>query len=117
MPERAGPSIDAVRARQAQLARRHDAITDADRVLADVLTTAHAAMRESLGRLEAIGEDIENAVANQADLALDTPSGAREFQRFLLAKHREISAVLAEARELGREKRTVLDGLRTQYGQ
>ena len=41
--------------------------------------------------------------------------GAREFQRFLLDKQREITAVVADARELGRAKRAVLDGLRGQY--
>jgi hypothetical protein len=41
--------------------------------------------------------------------------GAREFQRFLADKQREIASVVADARELGRAKRVVLDGLRAQY--
>lgn len=116
MSEQAGPSVAAVRARQLQLANQHAGAVDADRVLAEVLATAHTATRESVRRLDAIAEEIDHAVAHQADLALDTPLGARDFQRFLLAKHREIAAVVAEADELSREKRAVLDGLRAQYG-
>ncbi len=116
MSDQAGPSVDALRARQSQLANQHGVAADADRVLAEVLATAHAATRESLRRLDAIAEEIDHAVAHQADLALGTPLGAREFQRFLLAKHREISAVVTEALELGREQRGLLGALRTQYG-
>jgi len=67
-------------------------------------------------RYEAIAEEIDRAATGQADLAIDTPMGAREFQRFLLAKQREIAAVVAEAHEFDRAKKAVLDGLRAQYG-
>lgn len=102
--------------RQSQLANRHGAVADADRVLAEVLASAHAAAREGVRRLDAIAEDIERAVVQQADLALDTPMGTREFHRFLLAKQREIAAVVADARELGRAKGVVLESLRARYG-
>jgi hypothetical protein len=84
-------------------------------VLAEVLASAHAATRESIRRLEAIAEEIERAAAGRTDLAVDTPMGAREFHRFLADKQREIAAVVADARELGRAKTAVLDGLRAQY--
>ena len=115
MSEHAGPSAAALQARQAQLANQRDAAAAADRILTEVFASAHAATRESLGRLDAITEEIERAVAHQEDLALGTPVGAREFQRFLLAKHREISAIVEAAREVGREKKALLDGLRAQY--
>ena len=35
--------------------------------------------------------------------------GAREFQRFLVAKQREIAAVVADAHELDRAKAAVLE--------
>ncbi len=114
-PERAGPSLDAVQARQSGLAGRHDTASDADRVLAEVLAGAHAANRESVRRLDAIAEEIDRAVAARADLAVDTPMGARELRRFLVDKQREIARVVADARELGRAKRAVLEGLRAQY--
>ncbi len=115
MSEQAGPSEAAIQARQSALTSRHGAISEADRMLAEVLASAHAAIRESVGRLDAIAEEIDRAVGRQAALAVDTPMGAREFQMFLIAKQREIAAVVADAHELSRAKTTVLEGLRAQY--
>ncbi|OMC21956.1 DUF4226 domain-containing protein [Mycobacterium colombiense] len=116
MPEQQpGPSLEAVEARRSALASRHGTASEADRVLTDVLTSAHEAARESVRRLDAIAEQIDHATVNQADLALDTPLGAREFQRFLMAKQREIASVVTEAREFGQAKRAVLQSLRAQY--
>jgi hypothetical protein len=113
MAEQTGPSVGAMAAQRAALASRRDAAADTDRVLTEVLATAHAAMRESVGRLATIEGDIERAVSKQS--AVDTPLGAREFQRFLVAKQREIAAVVAHAHELARAKSVVLEGLREQY--
>ena len=115
MSEQPGPSMAALRGRQSQLAAQHGAASDADRILTEVLAAAHAAMRESVRRLDAIAEEIDRAVVHQEQLAVDTPLGAREFQRFLAAKQHEIAAVVADARELGRAKKAALDGLREQY--
>ncbi|OBI14555.1 hypothetical protein A5714_01385 [Mycobacterium sp. E2462] len=116
MPEQAGPWVAAVQAQQSLLASQHDNATDADRALVDALASAHANARESLRRLDAIAEQLERAVGHGSALAVDTPLGAREFQRFLLAKQREIAAVVADARELSRTKKAALDTLRAQYG-
>ncbi len=115
MSEQAGSSVAAIQERQAVLARQHDAIAEADRMLAEALAGAHAAMRESVRRLDAIAAEIDAAVPDQAELAADTPMGAREFQRFLVAKQREIAAIVADARELDRAKRVVLETLRARY--
>ncbi|MGB8390044.1 DUF4226 domain-containing protein [Mycobacterium sp.] len=115
MSEHAGPSVAAIQARQAALVSRHGTVADADRVLAEVLAGAHAAMRESIGRLDAIAEEIDRVALHQVDLAVDTPVGAREFQKFLVAKQREVAAVVEEARELSRAKKAVLYSLREQY--
>jgi Domain of unknown function (DUF4226) len=115
MSEQAGPSVAALQARQSALASQHSTAADADRVLAEVLASAHAAIRESIRRLDAIAAEIDRAVPAQADLAVDTPMGAREFQKFLVAKQREIAAVVADAHELDRAKKAVLERLRTQY--
>jgi hypothetical protein len=116
MAEQAGPSIGAIQARQSAMATQHGSVADADRVLTDVLASAHAAMQESVRRLDAIADEIERAVPHHARLAVDTPLGAREFQRFLVAKQREIAAVVTEAREFGRAKAAVLESLRDGYG-
>ena len=113
MSEQANSSVAAMRARQSALASQHSTAADADRVLAEVLASAHAATCESVRRLDAIAEQIDRAA--QTDLAVDTPMGAREFHKFLVAKQREIAAVVADAQELGRAKKAVLDGLRAQY--
>lgn len=115
MPEQPGPSVEAVAARRAALASQHGAASEADRVLMDVFDSAHAAARESVRRLDSIAEQIDRAVASQADLAVDTPMGAREFQKFLMAKQREIAAVVTRARELNHAKTAVLKNLRARY--
>jgi type IV pilus biogenesis protein CpaD/CtpE len=108
-------SVGAIRSRQSALATQHGAAADADRVLADVLASAHAATRESVRRLDAIAEELDRAATGRSELAVDTPIGAREFRKFLVAKQREIAAIVADARDLSRAKRAVLDGLRAQY--
>lgn len=115
MSEQAGSSVAVIQERQALLARQHDAVAEADRELADVLASAHAAMRESVRRLDAIAAELDRAVPDQDQLAVDTPMGAREFQTFLVAKQREIVAVVAAAHELDRAKSAVLKSLRAQY--
>lgn len=116
MSDQPEPSVAGARAAKSALSSQHGAAADADRVLAEVLASAHAAARESVRRLDAIAEQIDRAAAHQADLAVDTPMGAREFQRFLVAKQREIAAVVADAHELDHAKRAVLENLRAQYG-
>ncbi|UXA07212.1 DUF4226 domain-containing protein [Mycobacterium sp. SMC-2] len=115
MTEQGGPSVAAIQARQSALADKHGRVADADRMLAEVLSSAHDAMREGVRRLDAIAEQIDHATVHQANLAVDTPMGAREFQRFLLAKQGEITAVVENARELSQSKKAVLDSLRDQY--
>lgn len=115
MSEQAGPSVGAIQARQSALASRYGTAAAADSALADVLAGAHAATRDSIRRLDAIADEIDRAVAERAALAVDTPMGGREFQKFLVAKQREIAAVVADAQELDRAKSAVLDGLRAQY--
>jgi hypothetical protein len=115
MAEQTGRSVAAIQATQSVLMTRHSTATDADSVLADAVAGAHAAAVEGIRRLDAIAEAIDNAVQRQAALAIDTPMGAREFQKFLIAKQREISAVISTARNFSDAKKTVLEGLRQRY--
>ncbi|MGC2655815.1 MAG: DUF4226 domain-containing protein [Mycobacterium sp.] len=115
MADQTGHSVAAIQASQAALVAQHGAVADVDHVLREALAGAHAATLEGLSRLDAIAREINGAVQNQAALALDTPVGTREFQKFLVAKQREIVAVITEARELDKAKRAVLEGLRSQY--
>jgi hypothetical protein len=115
MAEQAGSAVEALGARQAALSARHAASAEADRALVEALASAHAATVEGIRRLDAIEAEINGAVTNQAALALDTAMGAREFQKFLIAKQQEISAVVSQARGVDGATRAALDKLREHY--
>jgi hypothetical protein len=115
MPEQAGRLIAAIGEQQAAASARHVAAADADRALVQALADAHAATVEAVDHLDEIAAEIDSAVANQAALGLDTAVGAREFQKFLIAKQREISTVVSNAREVGSAKKAVLETLREHY--
>ena len=84
-------------------------------MLAATLTDAHQVSVEALRQLDTIEAEIEAAVAQQNLLALDTPQGARQFQRFLLAKQRDIIDIVSSARGAAAAKVIDLQGLREQY--
>lgn len=115
MSTQVGAAIDAIGRRQAALSAWHAAAVEADRALADALSTAHSATVDSVRRLDAIAAEIDGAVRNQAALALDTAMGAREFQKFLIAKQQEISAVVSRARDVGDRTRAALETVRENY--
>jgi len=107
--------MTAIQAKQAALATQYATVSDADQVLIEALASAHAATVEGVARLDVIAEEIERAVQNQAALGLDTPLGAREFQKFLIAKQREICAVVAQAKEVAAAKKAALEALPANY--
>jgi Domain of unknown function (DUF4226) len=113
--ERVGLSIGAIREKQVELSRQHAAAAQADRVLGEVLVSAHAATVDGVSRLNAIAAEIDRAVQNQAAMGIDTPIGAREFQKFLIAKQREIFAVVSDARELDAAKKAMLGNFHQHY--
>jgi 3-keto-L-gulonate-6-phosphate decarboxylase len=115
MADLTGHSVAAIQDRQAALLAQHSAVSDLDHVLREALAGAHAVTVEGLSRLDTIAQEIDSAVQNQAALALDTPVGRREFQKFLVSKQQEIVAVVTEARALDEAKRAVLQALRPQY--
>ncbi|CAN5375621.1 hypothetical protein BH09ACT8_BH09ACT8_05750 [soil metagenome] len=115
MVDQAGHSATAMAATSSALAAQHADVNEADRALAEVLVGAHAATVEGLRRLDAIETAIESALAEQDLLALDTPAGAHEFHRFLLAKHREIIDIVAQTAADGDAKAAALQGLLGRY--
>ncbi|MEQ0681111.1 DUF4226 domain-containing protein [Mycobacterium tuberculosis] len=83
MPDETGLGADAARAREVALTQ-HIGVSAEDRSgrrpqAAPGLDSLVCGRR----RLGAIGAEIENAVAHQRALGLDTPAGARNFSRFL----------------------------------
>jgi hypothetical protein len=115
MADQAGLSIGAIQAKQAALSKQHGAAAEADRIFTEALVSAHAATVEGRRRLDAIAAEIDRAVENQALMAVDTPLGAREFQKFLIAKQREIIAVVAHAHELDGAKKAALEEVLPRY--
>lgn len=115
MTEQAGVGATGVHTRRATLSTQYSAAVDADRVLAEALAAAHAATLDGVSRLDAIAAEIDRAVATPERFALDTAWGAREFQRFLLAKQREIAAVVSHAHQLDGAQRLVVQSLQVHY--
>ncbi|MGH3563137.1 MAG: DUF4226 domain-containing protein [Mycobacterium sp.] len=115
MAEQSGPSVAAIQAKQAALSARHSRAADTDHVLAEALQGAHGTAVAARNRLDAIAAEIDDCVQNQAALAVDTPLGARELQKLLIAKHRELIAVVEEAYHDDAAKQALLESLRARY--
>jgi hypothetical protein len=111
MAEQPGAMAAAITARQAALVSRQAAAAAADRGFSEMLSGAHAATVDAVGRLDAIAADIDAP----AGFATDTPLAARERQRYLIAKQRDIIAVVAEARERNDADTARLTSLRSAY--
>jgi len=96
MPEELGAHADAARAREDVLARRLQQSLQADRAF--LATVRGAAQVALLGRkrLDSIEAEIREALSHHGALALNTPAGARQFQRFLTAKTHDIHQVIAD---------------------
>jgi hypothetical protein len=97
MPEEVGLAVDAARAREAMLIQRFRLSAGADRSMIPAVSRAAARVLAGRERLDLIAAEIDNAVANQDALALNTPAGARNFSGFLLAKTQDIKQVIADA--------------------
>jgi hypothetical protein len=115
MVDQAGVSASAVAMTQDALSARQGTVAEADRTLTATLNDAHHVAVEALRQLDTIESQIESAVARQGRLALDTPEGAREFHRFLLAKQRDIAAVVAGAQAHVATKVIELQALLSDY--
>lgn len=108
MPAETGAHADAARAREAVLARRLYTSAATDRAFAATLHDAYRTALAGRKRLDAIEAEIRGVLADQRALALDTPTGARQFQRFLTAKTRDILAVVNDAAADSAQKAALL---------
>ena len=90
-----GDAADAIRNAEVALAHQNSTTAQVDLQVVTAVLNAHqkaTAGKEALTRLQ---RDIEGAVSTRSDL--DTPAGARDFQRFLIGKLRDIRTVVAGA--------------------
>lgn len=90
-----GDAAAAIADAEAALAHQNSVTSQLDLQVVSAILNAHlktTAGREALNKLQ---RDIEAAVRTRSDL--DTPAGARDFQRYLIGKLRDIREVVADA--------------------
>jgi Domain of unknown function (DUF4226) len=90
-----GAAADAIRHAEAALAQQNSTTAQVDLQVVTAVLNAHQQNAKGREALNALQHDIEAAVTTRSDL--DTPAGARDFQRFLIGKLRDIRAVVANA--------------------
>jgi Domain of unknown function (DUF4226) len=90
-----GAAADTIRDAEAALAQQNSTTAQIDLQVVTAVLNAHQRNAEGREALDRLQRDIEAAVTTRSDL--DTPTGARDFQRFLIGKLRDIRAVVASA--------------------
>jgi hypothetical protein len=90
-----GDAAEAIRNAEAALAHQNSAAAQLDLQVITAILNAHQKKAQGTEALDRLQDDIEAAVRTRSDL--DTPAGARDFQRFLIGKLRDIRAVVANA--------------------
>ncbi len=90
-----GATADAIRGAESVLARQRSDAAHLDLQVLTAIADAHTTAAEGQALLAGLQREIETAVASRTDL--DTPAGARELQRFLIGKMRDIRNVVEHA--------------------
>jgi hypothetical protein len=90
-----GDAAEAIAGAEAALAHQNSASSQLDLQVISAIMNAHLKTVEGREALTKLQRETEAAVQTRSDL--DTPAGARDFQRFLIGKLRDIRAVVANA--------------------
>ncbi|MEM6106532.1 DUF4226 domain-containing protein [Mycobacterium sp. 050272] len=90
-----GAAAEAIAGAEAALAHQNSASSQLDLQVISAIMNAHLKTVEGAEALSALQRETEAAVQTRSDL--DTPAGARDFQRFLIGKLRDIRAVVLTA--------------------
>jgi hypothetical protein len=90
-----GSAADAIRDAETALAHQNSTTAQLDLQVISAVLNAHGKSAEGSAALNALQHDVEAAVRTRSDL--DTPAGARDFQRFLAGKLTAIRAVVSSA--------------------
>lgn len=88
-----GDAAAAIRYAESALAHQESATAQVDLQVVSAILNAHLKAFEGWQALNKLQRDIETAVQTRTDL--NTPAGARDFQRFLISKLNDIRAVVA----------------------
>jgi hypothetical protein len=90
-----GAAAEAIADAEAALAHQNSASSQLDLQVVSAIMNAHLKTVEGGEALTRLQHETEAAVQTRSDL--DTPAGARDFQRFLIGKLRDIRSVVANA--------------------
>lgn len=90
-----GEAAEAIARAEAALAHQNSSSSQLDMQVITAILNAHLNAVEGGQALAKLQQDTEAAVRTRSDL--DTPAGARDFQRFLIGKLRDIRAVVLGA--------------------
>ena len=93
-PQPSGTAAKAIADAEAALAQQNSASSQLDLQVISAILNAHLKTVEGSEALSKLQQETELAVRTRSDL--DTPAGARDFQRFLITKLRDIRAVVAD---------------------
>ncbi|OBA60785.1 hypothetical protein A5647_13230 [Mycobacterium sp. 1100029.7] len=94
-PRSEGAAAEAIAGAEAALAHQNSASSQLDLQVISAIMNAHLKTVEGSEALSTLQHETEAAVQTRSDL--DTPAGARDFQRFLIGKLRDIRAVVMNA--------------------
>lgn len=95
-PDReSGEAADAIAHAEAALAQQNSASSQLDMQVVSAILNAHLRAVDGRDALIRLQRETEAAVQTRSDL--DTPAGARDFQRFLIGKLRDIREVVLNA--------------------
>jgi len=94
-PGQTGAAATAIKKAESDLAQQNSSTAALDLMVISAVLNAHATSTAGAETLRALQREIDDAVRTRTDL--DTPAGARDFQRFLVGKLRHISRVIEEA--------------------
>ncbi len=90
-----GQAAEAITDAEAALAHQNSASSQLDMQVINAILNAHLNAVEGRDALSRLQRETEVAVLTRSDL--DTPAGARDFQRFLIGKLKDIRAVVLNA--------------------
>ncbi len=108
-----GLAADAIRGAETALAQQNSKAAKVDLQVVTAVLNAHGANDDGVAELERLQREIEAAVLSRSDL--DTPAGAREFQRFLIGKLRDIRTVIDTAALDATSKASLAEALSALY--
>jgi hypothetical protein len=113
-PGAEGAAAEAIREAETALAHQKSTAAQVDLQVVTAVLNAHSANAAGAAELDRLQREIEAAVQSRTDL--DTPAGAREFQRFLIGKLREIRTVVDTADLDATSKAALAAALAALYG-